>query len=63
VVFRIGFVVFILRFDKENEQQEMKTYVLLGCEKGGEHVKYRNDLEVIVTSTRKYDCPFKLQEN
>jgi len=33
----------------------------LGCERSGKYRKYRNDLEVTITGTRKCDCPFRLQ--
>jgi len=35
--------------------------MLLGCESGGKYRKYKNNLEVSVTSTRKCDCPFKFR--
>jgi len=54
-------VVVILRSDKETGQQGRKTFVLLGCERSGKYRKYRNDLEVTITGTRKCDCPFRLR--
>jgi len=35
--------------------------VLLGCERSGKYRKYRSDLEVTITGTRKCDCPFRLR--
>ena len=56
---RVGYVI-VIRFERTNGKQGSKIYVLLGCEKlwggGGNKV----DVEVTVTSTRKYHCPFKL---
>ena len=34
--------------------------MLLGCERSGKYRKYKTDLEVSITSTRKCDCPFRL---
>ena len=34
--------------------------MLLGCERSGKYRKYRSDLEVTITGTRKCDCPFRL---
>jgi len=39
----------------------METFVLLGCERSGKYRKYRNDLEVTFTGTRKCNCPFRLR--
>jgi len=61
VAFRLGFVVVILRSDKTTDQQGRKTFVLLGCERSGKYMKYRNDLEVSITGTKKCDCPFRLR--
>ena len=60
VAFRLGFVVVILRSDKATEAQGRKTYVLLGCERSGKYRKYRTNLEVTITNTRKCDCSFRL---
>jgi len=60
VAFRLGFVVVILRSDKATGAQGRKTYVLLGCERSGKYRKYRTDLEVTITGTRKCDSPFRL---
>jgi len=61
VVFRLGFVVVILRSGKETGAQGRKTYDLLGCERSGKYRKYKTNLEVSITGTRKCDCPFKLR--
>jgi len=34
---------------------------LLGCERSGKYKKYRTNLEVTITDTRKCDCPFRLR--
>jgi len=39
VAFDLEFVVIILRSDKYNGQPRRKTYVLLGCERGGKYRK------------------------
>ena len=49
VVFRLGFVVVILRSDKATGAQGRRTYVLLGCERSGKYRKYRTDLDVSIT--------------
>ena len=61
VAFSLGFVVVILRFNKATSQQGRKTFVLLGCERSEKYRKYRNDLEVTITGTRKCDCPFRVR--
>jgi len=61
VAFRLGFVVVILRSDKATGAQGRKTYVLLGCERSEKYRKYKTDLKVTITGTRKCDCPFKLR--
>jgi len=60
VAFWLGFVVVILRSDKTTGQQSIKTFMLLGSERSGKYKKYRNDLEMTITGTRKCDCPFRL---
>ena len=61
VAFGLGFVVVILRSDKATGAQGRKTFVLLGCERSEKYRKYRSDLEVTITGTRKCDCPFRLR--
>jgi len=61
VAFGLGFVVVIFRSDKATGAQGRKTFVLLGCERSGKYRKYRSDLEVTITGTRKCDCPFRLR--
>jgi len=63
VVFRLDFVVAILRSGKETGAQGRKTYVLLGCERSGKYRKYKTNLEVSITGTRKCDCLFRLRGN
>jgi len=62
VAFGLGFVVFILRSDKVTRAQGRKTFVLLGCERSEKYRKYKTNLEVSVTGTRKCDCPFRLHD-
>ena len=62
VAFRLGFVVVILRSDKATRAQGKMTYVLLGYERSGKYRKYKTNLEVSITGTRKYDCPFRLRD-
>ena len=61
MTFDLGFVVVILRSDKYNGQPERKTYVLLGCERGGKYRKYKSDTEPSLSGTRKRECPFKFR--
>jgi len=61
VAFRLGFVAVILRSDIATGAQGRKTYVLLGCERSGKYRKYKTDLEVSITGTRKCDCQFRLR--
>ena len=34
--------------------------MLLGYERGSKYTKHKLGLKVIITGTRKYNCPFKL---
>jgi len=61
VAFQLGFVIVIIRSDTANDQHGKKTYVLLGCERGGKYRKYKSDLQPSITRTRKCECPFKLR--
>ena len=61
VTFGLGFVVVILRSDKVTRAQDRKTFVLLGCERSEKYRKYKTDLEVSITGTRKCECPFILR--
>ena len=36
--------------------------MLLGCERSDKYKKYRDDLEVTITYTRKCECPFRLRD-
>jgi len=60
VAFGLGFIVVILKSDKATGAQGRRTYVLLGCERSGKYRKYRTNLDVSITGTRKCDCPFRL---
>ena len=62
VAFEMGFVVVILRLDTSNEQPRWKTFVVLGCKRGGKYRQYKQDLQTIVSGTRKCDCVFRLRE-
>jgi len=51
VVYGLGFVIVIIRFDIANGKKGRKTYVLLGCERRASYRKYKDGLEVTVTGT------------
>ncbi|XP_068492226.1 PKS-NRPS hybrid synthetase cheA-like [Phaseolus vulgaris] len=61
VAFHFGFVIVILRSDTSTGQQGRKTFVLLGCERGGKYRRYKKDLQVTESKTRKCGCPFRLR--
>lgn len=45
IYFHLGFVILIMKFDKDNGQLERKTYVLLECENGEKYKKYKYDVQ------------------
>ena len=51
----------ILRSDTLIGQRGRKTFVLLGCERGGKYRQYKKDLKVTESGTRKCGCPFRLR--
>ena len=51
----------ILRSDTSTSQRGRKTFVLLGCERGGQYRRYKKDLQVTESGTRKCGCPFRLR--
>jgi len=53
VAFGLDFVIMIVRFDTPNGRQGRKNFVLLGCEKGDNYRKYKLDMDMSVTGTRK----------
>ncbi|XP_068477380.1 PKS-NRPS hybrid synthetase cheA-like [Phaseolus vulgaris] len=61
VAFDIGFCIVILRSDTSTGQRGRKTFVLLGCERGGQYKPYKKDLQVTESGTRKCGCPFRLR--
>lgn len=61
IVFNLGFVMLIIRLDKATGEPGRKTFVLLGCERGGKYKKYKLDVQPSIYGTRKYECPFKLR--
>ncbi|XP_068503635.1 protein FAR1-RELATED SEQUENCE 5-like, partial [Phaseolus vulgaris] len=61
VAFHFGFVIVILRSDTSTGQRGRKTFVLLGCERGGKYRRYKKDLQVTESGTRKCGCPFRLR--
>ncbi|XP_068504159.1 protein FAR-RED IMPAIRED RESPONSE 1-like [Phaseolus vulgaris] len=61
VAFHFGFVIVILRSDTSTGQRGRKTFVLLGCERGGKYRRYKKDLKVTESGTRKCGCPFRLR--
>ncbi|XP_017434582.1 uncharacterized protein LOC108341406 [Vigna angularis] len=60
IVNDLGFVVVIIRSDKATGQPGRKTFVLLGCERGGKYRKYKPD-QPSAYGTRKCECPFQLR--
>jgi len=60
IPFGLSFVVVILRSNKANGQSGRKTYILLGCERGGKYRKYKFDLKPSITGTWKCDCSSNL---
>ena len=61
VAFDFDFVIVILISDTSNFQRGRKTYLLLDCKRRGKYKRYKKDLQVIESGSRKCDCPFKLQ--
>jgi len=61
VAFHFDFVIVILRLDTSIGQQGRKTFVLLGCETGGKYKRYKKNLQVTESRTRKCGCPFRLR--
>ncbi|XP_068486516.1 protein FAR-RED IMPAIRED RESPONSE 1-like [Phaseolus vulgaris] len=61
IVFHFGFVIVILRSDTSIGQRGRKTFVLLGCERGGKYIRYKKDLQVTESGIRKCGCPFRLR--
>ena len=43
----------ILRSDTSTGQRRRKTFVLLGCERGDKYIRYKKDLQVTESGTRK----------
>ncbi|XP_068466601.1 PKS-NRPS hybrid synthetase cheA-like [Phaseolus vulgaris] len=61
VGYSYGFVIVILRSDTWTGQRGRMTYVLLGCERGGKYRRYKKEVDVSRTGSRKCECPFRLQ--
>ncbi|XP_068483428.1 uncharacterized protein [Phaseolus vulgaris] len=61
VGFDIGFCIVILRSDTSTGQRGRKTFVLLGCERGGQYRRYKKNLQVTESGIRKCGCPFRLR--
>ncbi|XP_014523044.1 protein FAR1-RELATED SEQUENCE 5-like [Vigna radiata var. radiata] len=61
MAFSLGFVVIIVRSDKATDDRGRKTFVKLGCEKGGKYRKYKVDAVPSVYGTHKCECPFRLK--
>jgi len=61
LAFHFGFVIVILRSDTSTGQQERKTFVLLGCDREGKYRRFKKNLQVTESGTRKCDCPFRLR--
>ncbi|XP_052732487.1 PKS-NRPS hybrid synthetase cheA-like [Vigna angularis] len=61
MTFDLGFVVVIVRSDIATGVRGRKTYVILGCKRGGKYRKYKADAVASVYGTRKCECPFRLK--
>ncbi|XP_068501365.1 protein FAR1-RELATED SEQUENCE 6-like [Phaseolus vulgaris] len=61
VGYSYGFVIVILRSDTWTGQRGRMTYVLLGCERGGKYRRYKKEVDVSQTGSRKCECPFRLR--
>ena len=57
-----GFVIVILRLDTWTRQRERMTYVLLGCERGGKYKRYKKNVDISRTRSRKCEYPFRLRD-
>ncbi|XP_052734040.1 uncharacterized protein LOC128196599 [Vigna angularis] len=62
MTYDLGFVVVIVRSDIATGVQGRKTFVILGCERGGKYRKYKADAVASVYGTRKCECPFRLKD-
>ncbi|XP_052736682.1 uncharacterized protein LOC128197877 [Vigna angularis] len=61
MAYDLGFVVVIVRSDIATSIRGRKTFVILGCERGGKYRKYKADAVPSVYDTRKCECPFRLK--
>ncbi|XP_068466754.1 uncharacterized protein [Phaseolus vulgaris] len=61
VDYSCGFVIVILRSDTWTGQRGRMTFVLLGCERGGRYRRYKKDVDISGTGSRKCECPFRLR--
>ncbi|XP_014500488.1 PKS-NRPS hybrid synthetase CHGG_01239-like [Vigna radiata var. radiata] len=61
MAYDLGFIVVIIRSDKATGVRGRKTFVKLGCERGGKYRKYKVDALSSVYGTRKCECPFRLK--
>ncbi|XP_014499274.1 uncharacterized protein LOC106760350 [Vigna radiata var. radiata] len=61
MTYGLGIVVGIVRSDKATGVRGRKTFVKLGCERGGKYWKYKADAVPSVYNTRKCECPFRLK--
>ncbi|XP_052732410.1 uncharacterized protein LOC128196213 [Vigna angularis] len=61
MAYDLGFVVVIVRYDIATGVQGRKTFVILGCKRGGKYRKYKVDAVPSVYDTRKCECPFRLK--
>ena len=44
-----------------DETTRKMKYVLLSCERGGKYRKYKKEVNISRTGSRKCDCPFRLR--
>jgi len=61
VAYDIGLVTVIMWSDTNTKNKGRTSYVLIGCERGGEYRAYMKDFVRTLTGSRKYGCHFKLQ--
>ncbi|XP_052725869.1 uncharacterized protein LOC108336744 [Vigna angularis] len=61
MTYDLGFVVVIVRSDIVIGVRGRKTFVILGCERGGKYRKYKADAVASVYGTRKCEYSFRLK--
>ncbi|XP_017416390.1 uncharacterized protein LOC108327167 [Vigna angularis] len=61
MTYNLGFVVVIVRSDIATGVRGRKTFIILGCERGGKYRKYKANVVASVYGTCKCECPFRLK--